>query len=69
VKERIEELAREHVIALSVIKNEHIHKYLYDFSVILANEALEMAAKECDAEASCEGIAQRCAEAIRKLKV
>lgn len=40
-------------------------RYLIEF----AKAILEEAAKECDAQATCEGIAQRCAEAIRKLKV
>ena len=32
-------------------------------------EALEQAAKVCDSEATCEGIAQKCAAAIRAMKV
>jgi len=33
------------------------------------NLALEQAAKVCDSEATCEGIAQKCAAAIRQMKV
>ena len=32
------------------------------------NDALEEAARVCDSEASCEGIAQKCAAAIRAMK-
>ena len=32
------------------------------------NDALELAAQLCDSEASCEGIAQKCAAAIRAMK-
>ena len=34
----------------------------------IENTALERAAKVCDSESSCEGIAQKCAAAIRALK-
>ena len=32
------------------------------------NDALDLAAQLCDSEASCEGIAQKCAAAIRAMK-
>jgi hypothetical protein len=32
------------------------------------NDALEEAAKVCDSEATCEGVAQKCAVAIRAMK-
>lgn len=32
------------------------------------NDALEKAAQVCDSESSCEGIAQKCAAAIRAMK-
>ena len=32
------------------------------------NDALEEAAQVCDSESSCEGIAQKCAAAIRAMK-
>lgn len=67
MKERIEELAREcgawtdAGALIADVRNDRLIKF--------ANAILELAAKECDAEATIEGIAQRCAAAIRKLKV
>lgn len=37
-------------------------------STAVRDAALEAAAQECDEFASCEGIAQRCAKAIRAMK-
>lgn len=44
------------------------HPALARFAALVRAQALEDAAKVCDAEASIEGIAQRCAEAIRGMK-
>jgi hypothetical protein len=38
------------------------------FAGLIRNDALEEAAAACDAEATCEGIAQKCAAAIRAMK-
>jgi len=38
------------------------------FAGLIRNDALEKAAVVCDSEATCEGIAQKCAAAIRAMK-
>lgn len=58
----IEQIARE--CGLYDDDQEPLTEYLQQF----ANAILEEAAKRCDEEATCEGIAQRCAEAIRRMK-
>ena len=71
MKSRIEELARE--LALKLVGRKYIRVDECSFTITTAlNEALELAAKECDrqsTEPECPERAKYCAEAIRKLKV
>jgi hypothetical protein len=46
----------------------HLEEYLKESRILAYNLALEKAAQMCDSEATCEGIAQKCAVAIRAMK-